>query len=151
MFCQLHQLGHLWITHIHTYSTQKHNYQNTLKINMYVYRLTVLNKMQSTANTSNISIYVHLHATEKFTSRKVFWDIFRTNFKTEFVKSQAYIYMTNKLVRITQSCLGAYLYSAGTQYRNLLKLLVMTSMMICHQNIKGHMNTVLKYTNWSHW
>ena len=55
--------------------------------------------------------------------------------------------MTNKLVTITQSCLGAYLYSAGTQYRNLLKLLVMTSMMICHQNIKGHMNTVLKYTN----
>jgi len=33
------------------------------------------------------------------------------------------IYMTNKLVTITQSCLGAYLYSAGTQYRNLLKML----------------------------
>ena len=31
--------------------------------------------------------------------------------------------MTNKLVTITQSCLGAYLYSAGTQYRNLLKML----------------------------
>ena len=29
---------------------------------------------------------------------------------------------------IPQSCLGAYLYSAGTQHRNLLKLLVMTSM-----------------------
>ena len=55
--------------------------------------------------------------------------------------------MTNKLVTITQSCLGAYLYSAGTQHRNLLKLLVMTSMVICHQKIKDHMNTVLKYTN----
>ena len=43
------------------------------------------------------------------------------------------------------SCLGAYLYSAGTQHRNLLKLLVMTSMVICHQKIKGHMNTELKY------
>ena len=29
--------------------------------------------------------------------------------------------MTNKLVTITQSCLGAYLYSAGTQHENLLK------------------------------
>ena len=62
--------------------------------------------------------------------------------------------MTNKLVTITQSRLGDYLYSAGTQlsqYRNLLKLLVMTSMVICHQKIKGHMNTELKYTNKSHW
>ena len=59
--------------------------------------------------------------------------------------------MTNKLVRITQSCLGAYLYSAGTQYRNLLKMLVMTSMVICHQKHKGHINTELKYTNKSHW
>ena len=59
--------------------------------------------------------------------------------------------MTNKLVTITQSCLCAYLYSAGTQYRNLLKLLVMSSMVICHQKIKGHMNTKLKYTNKSHW
>ena len=59
--------------------------------------------------------------------------------------------MTNKLVTITQSCLGAYLYSAGRQHRNLLKLLVMTSMVICHQKIKGHMNTKLKYTNKSHW
>ena len=58
---------------------------------------------------------------------------------------------SNKLVTITQSCLGAYLYSAGTQHRNLLKLLVMKSMEICHQNIKGHMNTELKYTNKSHW
>ena len=55
--------------------------------------------------------------------------------------------MTNKLVTIRQSCLGAYLYSAGTQHRNLLKLPVMTSVVICHQNIKGHMNTELKYTN----
>ena len=31
--------------------------------------------------------------------------------------------MTNKLVTITQSCLGAYLYSAGTQYRNCLNCL----------------------------
>ena len=45
--------------------------------------------------------------------------------------------MTNELVTITQSCLGAYLYSAGTQHRLLLKLLVMTSMVICHQKIKG--------------
>ena len=58
--------------------------------------------------------------------------------------------MTNKLVIITRSCLGAYLYSAGTQHRNLLKLLVMTSMVICHQKIKGHMNTGLKYANKSH-
>ena len=56
--------------------------------------------------------------------------------------------MTNKLVTITQSCLGAYLYSAGTQHRNLLKLLA--SMVICHQNIKGHMNTELKYANKKH-
>ena len=53
------------------------------------------------------------------------------------------IYMTNKLVTITQSCLGAYLYSAGTQLRNLFKLLVMTSMVICHQKIKGHINTTV--------
>ena len=59
--------------------------------------------------------------------------------------------MTNTLVIITQSCLGAYLYSAGTQHRNLLKLLVMTSMVICHQKIQGHMNTELKYANKSHW
>ena len=59
--------------------------------------------------------------------------------------------MTNKLVTITQSCLGAYLYSAGTQHRNLLKLLVMTNMVICYQKIKGHMNTELKYANKSHW
>ena len=59
--------------------------------------------------------------------------------------------MTNKLVTITQSCLGAYLYSAGTQYRNLLKLLVMTNMVTCHQTIKGQMNTELKYTNKIHW
>ena len=51
--------------------------------------------------------------------------------------------MTNTQVIITQSCLGAYLYSAGTQHRNLLKLLVMTSMVICHQKIKGYMNTEL--------
>ena len=51
--------------------------------------------------------------------------------------------MTNKLVTITQLCLGAYLYSTGTQHRNLLKLLVMTSMVICHQKIKGYMNTEL--------
>ena len=38
--------------------------------------------------------------------------------------------MTNKLVTITQSCLGAYLYFAGTKHRNLLKLLVTTSMVI---------------------
>ena len=55
--------------------------------------------------------------------------------------------MTNKLVTITQSCLGAYLYSAGAQHRNLLKLFAMTSMVICHQKIKGHMKTELKYTN----
>jgi len=55
--------------------------------------------------------------------------------------------MTNKLVTITQSCLDAYLYSAGTQYRNLLKLLVMASTVICHQKIKGHMKAELKYTN----
>ena len=48
---------------------------------------------------------------------------------------------------ITQSCLSAYSYSAGTQHRNLLKLLVMTSMAICHQKNKGHMNTELKYVN----
>ena len=54
--------------------------------------------------------------------------------------------MTNKLVTITQSCLRAYLYYAGTQHRNLH---VMTSMVICHQNC--HMNTELKYTNKSHW
>ena len=59
--------------------------------------------------------------------------------------------MTNKLVTITQSCLGAYLYSAGTQHRNLLKLLVVTSMVICDQKIKGHMNSELKYTNRSRW
>ena len=59
--------------------------------------------------------------------------------------------MTNTLVTITQSCLGAYLYSADTQHTNLLKLLVVTSMVTCHQNIKGHMNTELKYTNKSHW
>ena len=59
--------------------------------------------------------------------------------------------MTNKLVTITQLCLGAYLYSAGTQHRNLLKLLAMTSMVICHQKPKGHMNTELKYTIKSHW
>ena len=53
--------------------------------------------------------------------------------------------MTNLLVTITQSCLGAYLYSAGTQHRNLLKLLVITSMVICHQKIKGHMNTAEIY------
>ena len=58
--------------------------------------------------------------------------------------------MTNKLVTITQSCLGTYLYSAGTQHRNLLKLLVMTSMVICHQKIKGNVNNELKYTNKSH-
>ena len=58
-----------------------------------------------------------------------------------------YIYLTNKLVTTTQSCLGAYLYSAGTQHRNLLKLLVMTSVVISHQKIKGHMNTELKYVN----
>ena len=46
-------------------------------------------------------------------------------------------YMTNILLTITQSCLGAYLYSAGAQHRNLLKLPVMTSMAICHQNIKA--------------
>ena len=59
--------------------------------------------------------------------------------------------MTNKLVTITQSCLGAYLYSAGTQHRNLLKLLMMTSMVICHPKMKGDMNTQLKYINKSHW
>ena len=59
--------------------------------------------------------------------------------------------MTNKLVTIAQSCLGAYLHSDGTQHRNLIKLLVMTSMVICHQILKGHMNTELKYTNKSHW
>ena len=59
--------------------------------------------------------------------------------------------MTNKLVTITQSCLGAYLYSAGTQHRNLLKLLVTTCMVICHQKIKRHMNTELKYANKGHW
>ena len=46
---------------------------------------------------------------------------------------------------ITQLCLGAYLYSAGTQYRNLLKLLVMTSMVICHQKIKDRINTAEIY------
>ena len=51
--------------------------------------------------------------------------------------------MTNKLVTIIQSCLGAYLYSAGAQHRNLLKLLVMTSMVIFHQKTKGHMNTII--------
>ena len=59
--------------------------------------------------------------------------------------------MTNTLVIITQSCLGAYLYSAGIQHRNLLKLRVMTSMVICQQKSKGHMNIELKYTNKSHW
>ena len=54
-------------------------------------------------------------------------------------------------VTITQSCLGAYLYSVGTEHGHLLKLLVMTSMVICHQKIKGHMNTELKLTNKSHW
>ena len=44
-----------------------------------------------------------------------------------------------------------YILRAGTQHRNLLKLLVMMSMVICHQNIKGHMNTELKYTNKCHW
>ena len=53
------------------------------------------------------------------------------------LSNHKHIYMTNKLVTITQSCLGAYLYSAGRQHRNLLKLLVMTSMVICHQKIKG--------------
>ena len=94
--------------------------------------------MQSIANTSNISNYIHLHATEKFTSWRVFWDVFCTNFKTQFVKSQAYIWLINLWCL---SCLGAYLYLAGTQYRNLLKWLVMTSMVICHQQILGHMNT----------
>ena len=51
--------------------------------------------------------------------------------------------MTNKLVTITQSCLGAYLYSAGAQHRNLLKLFAMTSMVICHQNITGHRNIII--------
>ena len=59
--------------------------------------------------------------------------------------------MTNKLVTITQSCLGAYLYSAGNAHKNLVKLLVMPSIVICHQKIKGHMNTELKLTNKSHW
>ena len=59
--------------------------------------------------------------------------------------------MSNKLVTVKQSCLGAYLYSAGTQLRKLFKLLVMASMVICHQKPKGHMNTELKYTNKSHW
>ena len=78
---------------------------------------------------------------------------FSETFFTQILKhslwNHKHIYMTNKLVTITQSC--AYLYSAGTQHRNLLKLLVMMSMVICHQNIKGHMNTELKYTNKCHW
>ena len=55
--------------------------------------------MQSIANISNISIYVHLHATEKCTSWRVLWDAFCKKFKTQIkIKS---IYMTNKLVTIT--------------------------------------------------
>ena len=112
--------------------TKKHIYiynQNTLQnivcfgvIYIYIYRLTVLHKMQSIANTSNISIYIHLHATAKFTSMRVFRDVFRKKNKNTICQITC-IYMTNKLVTITQSCLGAYLYSAGTQYRNLLKML----------------------------
>ena len=90
------------------------------KKHIYIYRLTVLHKMQSIANTSNISIYIHLHATAKFTSMRVFRDVFRKKNNNCQITC---IYMTNKLVTITQSCLGAYLYSAGTQYRNLLKML----------------------------
>ena len=110
--------------------------------------------MQSIANTSNISIYVHFHATEKLTSRRVFWDVFCTNFKTIYQITSIYIIimyiyhalinaLTIWLVTITQSRLGTYLYSADTQHRNLLKLLVMTSMVICHQKIKGHINTII--------
>ena len=107
--------------------------------------------MQSIANISNISIYIHFHATEKYTSRmvlrEVFFSFLLTKVKTIYQITSTY--MTNKLVTITQSCLGAYLYSAGTQHRNPLKLLLMTSMVICHQ--KGDMNTELKYTNKNHW
>ena len=40
--------------------------------------------------------------------------------------------------------MGANFYSAGTQHRNLLKMLVMTSMVICHQKIKGHWAEIYK-------
>ena len=63
--------------------------------------------------------------------------LFCTNFKTQFIKPQAHNYMTNKLVTITQSYLGAYLYSAGTQHRNLLKFLVMTSMVIVIKQLRA--------------
>ena len=166
MFCQPHQLGHLWMNHAFShllYTRSKHNYQNTLKKKTEKKKkkkvekkwLTVVHKTHSIAKISNISIYVHLHATEKCTSRRVPWDFFAQVLKHNLWNHKhIYIYMTNKLVTITQSCLGAYLYSAGTQYRNLLKkfkLLVMTSMVICHQKHKGHINTELKYTHKSHW
>ena len=73
--------------------TLKSNYYYTKKQTKK--RLTVLHKTQSIANISNISIYVHLHATEKFTSKRVIWDVFCINFKTQFIKSQAYIWLIN--------------------------------------------------------
>ena len=58
------------------YTRSKHNYQNTLKKEKRAKkkekkRLTVVHKTQSIAKISNISIYIHLHATEKCTSRRV--------------------------------------------------------------------------------
>ena len=141
MFCQLHQLGHLWMNH--TYACLQlpgqNNYQNTFKKKKKKKRLLVLHKMQSIANTSNISIYIHLHATEQCTSRRVLRDIFSSNFKNIIYQiTSIYIYMANKLLTITQSCLGAYLYSAGTQHRNLLKLLVTANTVMSLKNSGPH-------------
>ena len=159
MFCQRHQLGQLWMNHTYShllYQVKTQLPKHTKKLFFYrkKKRLTVLHKTQSISNISNISIYVHLHATEKCSSRRVLSDIFCTNFKT--IDQITSIYMTNKLVTITQSCLGACLYSAGAQHRNLLKLLVMNInrhpnlLCYCHQFIShiyacDLINCVLKF------
>ena len=141
MFRQPHQLGHLWMKHTHShllYTRSKHNYQNILK--------NKNKRLSSTQNAINSKHQQYQHLRSLTCNWEMYFQEgslrhFCTSFKTQFMKSQAYIYMTNKLVTITQLCLGAYLYSTGTQHRNLLKLLVMTSTVICHQKPKGHMNT----------
>ena len=53
--------------------------------------------------------------------------------------------MTNKLTSDNNTVMfGPPFIFCRHSTQNLLKLLVMASMVICHQKIKGHMNTELK-------
>ena len=92
MFCQPHQLGHLWMNHI--FMLTLHKYQNTLKKqkqNREKKRLTVLHW------TCKHKQYQHLRSLAcncEMYFQEGSLRCFCTHLKTQFIKSQAYILST---------------------------------------------------------